>query len=911
MRVCHLDTCPVGVATQNPELRAALHRQAGVRRQTFFEFIAEEVREHLAAARLPHASRRPSATPSCSTRRGRRALEGVRARPRRRSCTCPTLPDGAPAAQHHRAGPRPGQGARQRAASRSRADALERRRAGARSTLPVRNVNRTVGTMLGHEVTKRYGGDGLPDDTIDVTFTGSAGQSFGAFLPRGITLRLEGDANDYVGKGLSGGRIVVRPDRARHASPPSENIIAGNVIGYGATARRDLPARRRRRAVRVRNSGATAVVEGVGDHGCEYMTGGTRRRPRADRPQLRGRHVRRHRLRARPRPRAGSTASWSTSSPSDADDARRPARRWSRGTTRRPARTVAAGAARRLGRRARPASPRSCPRDYQRVLERRRSRRASRARRQRDLRRDHGGGPWLTPRASSTTRARDARPAARSTCGCMDWHEVYEPQAPRPPSQAQAGRCMDCGIPFCHNGCPLGNLIPEWNDLVWRERLGRRHRAAARDQQLPGVHRPALPGAVRDRLRARHQRRPGDDQAGRGRDHRPGLGRRPGHARSRRRGSPARRSPSSAPARPVSPPPSSSPAPGTPSPSTSGPTGSADCCATASPSSRWRSGTSTAGWTRWRPRARRSAPASTSASTSPARSCATATTRSCSPSAPTAAARPAGARPRARRRPPGDGVPAAGQPGAGGRPSTAADRRRRASTSSSSAAATPAPTASAPRIRQGAASVTQLEILPRPPEERPAGQPWPTYPMIFRVSSAHEEGGERVFAVEHPGVPRRRRAARLRALRAGRGRARWTAGSSRSPAPSASSRPTWCCSPWASPGPSSATACSTSSASSSTRAATSRRDDELHDQRADGVFVAGDAGRGQSLIVWAIAEGRSVRRGVDALPRPVDRATPARARSAPTARPLGRLSGASDRPVRCRTVRDVPIAQSG
>jgi glutamate synthase (NADPH/NADH) large chain len=127
--------------------------------------------------------------------------------------------------------------------------------------------------MLGHELTKKWGGEGLPDDTIDVTFTGSAGQSFGAFLPRGITLRLIGDANDYVGKGLSGGRLTVQPDPAA-PFVAEEQIIAGNVILYGATSGevflRGLVGER----FAVRNSGATAVVEGVGDHGCEYMTGG-------------------------------------------------------------------------------------------------------------------------------------------------------------------------------------------------------------------------------------------------------------------------------------------------------------------------------------------------------------------------------------------------------------------------------------------------------------------------------------------------------------------------------------------------------------------------------------------------------------------------------------------------------------
>jgi glutamate synthase (NADPH) large chain len=139
--------------------------------------------------------------------------------------------------------------------------------------LPVRNVNRTVGTMLGHEVTSRWGGDGLPDDTIDISFRGSAGQSFGAFLPRGITLRLAGDANDYLGKGLSGGRIIAAPDPAA-AFAAEEQVIAGNVIGYGATSGEMFLRGVVGERFCVRNSGATAVAEGTGDHGCEYMTGG-------------------------------------------------------------------------------------------------------------------------------------------------------------------------------------------------------------------------------------------------------------------------------------------------------------------------------------------------------------------------------------------------------------------------------------------------------------------------------------------------------------------------------------------------------------------------------------------------------------------------------------------------------------
>jgi len=137
----------------------------------------------------------------------------------------------------------------------------------------VRNVNRTVGTMLGAEITRRFGAEGLPSGTIDLTLHGSAGQSLGAFIPQGLTIRLHGDSNDYVGKGLSGGRVIVRPDE-KAAFPSEQNIIAGNVIGYGATRGEILIRGIVGERFCVRNSGATAVVEGIGDHGCEYMTGG-------------------------------------------------------------------------------------------------------------------------------------------------------------------------------------------------------------------------------------------------------------------------------------------------------------------------------------------------------------------------------------------------------------------------------------------------------------------------------------------------------------------------------------------------------------------------------------------------------------------------------------------------------------
>jgi glutamate synthase (NADPH) large chain len=268
MRVCHLDTCPVGVATQNPELRKRFSGKPEFV-VTFFEFIAQEVREYLAAL-------------------GFRSLE--------EAIGHVELLDTADAVAHWKASgldltplltPVPADGSALHCTARQdhglekaldhalielAVDALERREP-VRITLPVRNVNRTVGTMLGHELTKQWGGDGLPDDTIDVTLTGSAGQSFGAFVPRGITLRLIGDANDYLGKGLSGGRIVVRPER-RATFVAEANIIAGNVIAYGATSGEIFLRGQVGERFCVRNSGVTAVVEGVGDHGCEYMTGG-------------------------------------------------------------------------------------------------------------------------------------------------------------------------------------------------------------------------------------------------------------------------------------------------------------------------------------------------------------------------------------------------------------------------------------------------------------------------------------------------------------------------------------------------------------------------------------------------------------------------------------------------------------
>jgi hypothetical protein len=163
--------------------------------------------------------------------------------------------------------------------------------------LPIRNVNRVVGTITGSEITRKHGAAGLPEDTIHIHFKGSAGQSFGAFMPRGMTFVLEGDANDYVGKGLSGGKIIVYPPEGS-TFVPEENIIIGNVALYGATSGEAYIRGMAGERFCVRNSGVNAVVESVGDHGCEYMTGGASS-CWARGPQFRRRHVRRRRLRAR------------------------------------------------------------------------------------------------------------------------------------------------------------------------------------------------------------------------------------------------------------------------------------------------------------------------------------------------------------------------------------------------------------------------------------------------------------------------------------------------------------------------------------------------------------------------------------------------------------------------------------
>jgi glutamate synthase (ferredoxin) len=270
MRACHLNTCPVGVATQDPRLRAKFTGDPA-HVVTFMRFVAQEVREYMAELGFRTVDDMVGRSERVEMRR---AVDHWKARnldfgrilykptvPKHYGRTC-QIP------QDH--------GIDKTLDATVLLDlarpALEERKP-VRATLPIRNTNRVVGTMTGSEVTRRYGAAGLPDDTIRFHFRGSAGQSFGAFVPRGMTLVLEGDSNDYLGKGLSGGRIVVHPPREA-TFVPEENIIVGNVALYGATGGEAFIRGLGGERFCVRNSGVEAVVEGVGDHGCEYMTGG-------------------------------------------------------------------------------------------------------------------------------------------------------------------------------------------------------------------------------------------------------------------------------------------------------------------------------------------------------------------------------------------------------------------------------------------------------------------------------------------------------------------------------------------------------------------------------------------------------------------------------------------------------------
>jgi glutamate synthase domain-containing protein 3 len=269
MRVCHLNTCPVGIATQDPGLREKFTGSPEFV-ENFFRFVAEEVRELMAHLGFRTMDEMIGRVDCLNVERAvsHWKARGLDLQPLLHQ---PSLPASV-ARRHVRAQEHGLEVALDNELIERCRPALDSRTPVAFS-IPIRNMDRTVGTMLGYEVTKRNGGQGLPDDTIHITFTGSAGQSFGAFVPRGMTMTLVGDANDGFGKGLSGGHLAVFPPKAS-TFRSEQNIIVGNVAFYGATSGEAFVSGLAGERFCVRNSGATVVVEGVGDHGCEYMTGG-------------------------------------------------------------------------------------------------------------------------------------------------------------------------------------------------------------------------------------------------------------------------------------------------------------------------------------------------------------------------------------------------------------------------------------------------------------------------------------------------------------------------------------------------------------------------------------------------------------------------------------------------------------
>jgi len=269
MRVCHLDTCPVGVATQNPELRKKFTGKAE-HVVNFFEFIAQEVREILAELGFRSLNEAIGQVEVLDS------IEAVSHWKAKGLNLSPIfhLPDIEDKADRHQTQIQDHglETVLDQELIKKSEPALSNGE-NIHSVFSINNTNRSTGTMLGYHVTKKYGSEGLPDGTISLDFYGSAGNSFGAFLPRGISLHLEGDANDYVGKGLSGGKVTLRPPKDSSFNA-EEQVIAGNVILYGATNGEMYIRGKVGERFCVRNSGATAVVEGIGDHGCEYMTGG-------------------------------------------------------------------------------------------------------------------------------------------------------------------------------------------------------------------------------------------------------------------------------------------------------------------------------------------------------------------------------------------------------------------------------------------------------------------------------------------------------------------------------------------------------------------------------------------------------------------------------------------------------------
>ena len=464
MRVCHLNTCPVGVATQDPELR---RRFAGRPEHVvdYLIMVAEEVRSILAslgartiAEIVGHTELLepgPASGPSALDLSDLLVVPGDPEAPRRRA-RGPEPPDPHFDERELLAGAK-------EALERAEPVTLE---------AEVTNVDRAIGGRLSHALVTSHGTPGLADDTIDVRLRGSAGQSFGAWLAPGISLGLEGEANDYVAKGLSGGVLSIRPP-ADAKFAPEHNVLIGNVALYGATAGRAFFNGIAGERFAVRNSGALAVVEGVGEHGCEYMTGGrvvvlgpTGRNFAAgmsggvayafDPEGMLPRRV---------------NAELVDLGPLEDDDAEL-VRALLKEHVRRTDSPLGADLLERWSE-TRPEFVRVMPREYARAQ----AEMLAAGRRTEDRRPSGGDGVKRDPRAFVGLRRVPApeRPPAERV---RDYGEIYL-TLPEPALREQGARCMDCGVPFCNNGCPLGNLIPDWNDLVrrgeWRAAIEQLH----------------------------------------------------------------------------------------------------------------------------------------------------------------------------------------------------------------------------------------------------------------------------------------------------------------------------------------------------------------------------------------------------------------------------------------------------
>ena len=474
MRACHLNTCPVGIATQDPGLR---ERFKGTPEHVvnFFFFVAEEVREILASLGLRSLD---EAIGRVDLLQAESAIEHWKARgvDLTHILTHVELPRGRPAPARRTAaagaGRRPGLGARQALGRRDRA----RRAHPVRAADPQRQPLRRRHPLEPHRPRARRG-QGLPEGSIEVSFEGSAGQSFGGWLAPGVTFTLCGDANDYTGKGLSGGVLAVRP---REGMAPEfraeENVIVGNTLLYGATSGRAFFRGLAGERFAVRNSGASAVVEGVGDHGCEYMTGG-----RVVVLGPTGRNF-------------AAGMSGGIAYVLDEDDDVRAALQYGHGRLRErrieadaaelralieehAQRTDSPVAARVLAQweelLAQSAFVKVMPHDYRACCVRRDRSGAATRRRPRVIGRDGRPPPAVAGLMGKLGGflqiERHGIPYRDPSERAHDYREFLLAR-PMEELREQGARCMDCGVPFCHNGCPLGNLIPDWNDLVYRDR---------------------------------------------------------------------------------------------------------------------------------------------------------------------------------------------------------------------------------------------------------------------------------------------------------------------------------------------------------------------------------------------------------------------------------------------------------